>query len=157
MSKEEAQLTVRDVMRAAPFTCSREDPLDHVLTMMKTHDLDVLCVVDEHQRLLSLLTLRDAAFEALARRALFQELVVSEVVRNEQRVPTCNPDDSVGHAERLMRLHRSPAVAVLDEGGRLLGLLQLVDLARASTETHAPGPEASEVVTTLAAVRGTVS
>jgi CBS domain-containing protein len=40
------------------------------------------------------------------------------------------PTHTIGHAERLMRMHRITRVVVLDEAGRALGILSLSDVVQ---------------------------
>jgi len=48
-------------------------------------------------------------------------------------VHTCRPDDSIAAVERIMGQHQVRRLPVVDEEGRLRGILSIDDIARAKS------------------------
>jgi CBS-domain-containing membrane protein len=91
-------------------------------------------------------------------RALFsgmplRELLVQDVMAKQ--VLTCQPGDSLEHAEKVMRDGRVRRLPVISEAGALAGLISLADLAqeavRESVSSHKALAE-MDVGDTLAAI-----
>jgi len=70
----------------------------------------------------------------------------------------CSPDDSVAAAEQIMRTRQIRRIPIVDQERRLLGMLSLADIVRATDRqkgraTRAVAPE--EVAVTLADICAT--
>ena len=116
---------------------------------MWEHDCGVVPVVDAEERVLAMLTDRDVCMAAFTQGKPLAELPVS--IAASKRVFWVHPHDSVETAERLMRKQQIRRLPVVDERGRLVGLLSLNDLAR-----HAGGRDddlsTREISQTLGAI-----
>lgn len=73
-----------------------------------------------------------------------------------KQVFSCTPDDSLIQAEEVMRARQVRRLPVIDDDGRVVGVISLNDLAReVQRELSRKGREVSaqEVLTMLAATR----
>jgi len=119
---------VERTMTREIVTCRSEDSLEQAARRMRVHDVGGLPVVDGHGRLAGMLTDRDICMAALERGRPLGDITVREAMTHQ--VVTVEPGDSlVNAAERMgqFQVHRLP---VVDDGGRPVGLLTLLDLAR---------------------------
>ncbi len=145
-------MRVEDVMTRAVITCAPDDTLERAAQLLWERGCGVLPVVDGAGALVGMLTDRDALMGAYTQGQPLREV---EVARAMTRVVvTCTPAASLDRALAQMserRIHRLP---VLDETGRLVGLLSLDDVAYASCQHRAHGPAAQSVAEALAAIAG---
>jgi CBS domain-containing protein len=67
-------------------------------------------------------------------------------------VLSCGPDDTLAAAEATMREQKVRRLPVIDEQGRLVGLLSIDDIAIAAAEEIGRDVTTEEVGSTLAAI-----
>jgi len=118
---------VKKLMNQAPASCSPDEPLSRAAQIMWEHDCGAVPVVGADGSVLGMLTDRDVCMAAYTRGVPLGAISVRSTMSRE--VHACAPDDSLGHAVRLMaqkQVHRLPVT----ESGRLVGLITLADLAR---------------------------
>jgi CBS-domain-containing membrane protein len=102
---------------------------------------------------IGIITDRDICLAGRSRTLKLGEMYVHETMTSDVR--TCRAGDDVKDAEREMRAARVRRLPVVDEGGRLKGILSLSDIAReAVRERGEAGPEVSalELAVTLAKI-----
>jgi CBS domain-containing protein len=122
---------------------------------MWERDCGTVPVLDQEGCVVAMLTDRDLCMAAMTQgRALAEVRVSSAMSRN---VWTCRPDDDLPEAEAMMRARKVRRLPVVDAEGKLLGILSLSDLARASTapkrgRAQKKSVEPSEVGATLGAI-----
>jgi CBS-domain-containing membrane protein len=102
-----------------------------------------------------MLTDRDLCMAAMLQGKGLSEIRVSSAMSRD--LWYCRPDDDLSYAEEVMRMHKVRRLPVVDAQGKLLGILSLSDLARASMEAETGRPrkravEPSEVGATLGAI-----
>jgi CBS domain-containing protein len=119
---------VREVMTAPVQSCSPDDALNVPAKMMWDGDLGSVPVVDAERRVIAMITDRDIAMAGYTTGRPLPELQVHSAM--SKRVFVCHPDDTLGDAEAVMRTARVRRLPVLDDEGRLVGILSLADLAR---------------------------
>jgi CBS domain-containing protein len=109
---------------------------DNVLqAARKMRDLDVgfLPVCQSDGTPVGTITDRDIVLRVVAEgkpaATAVEEVMSSDLV-------TCRPDDDLGEAERLMRVHQVSRVLVIDEDGTVAGVISLADVARTDGEHH---------------------
>jgi len=108
-------------------------PLAEAARLMRDEDIGAV-IVEERDELVGLLTDRDIAIRAVADNRGAQETEVQEIASKD--LQTLRPDDDIDAAVELMRktaVRRAPVV----EGGRVVGILSLGDLARAKDQRSA--------------------
>jgi len=147
-------MNVRDLMQTHPSTCRLDETLDGVTARMWSDDVGWLPVVDEDERLVGVVTDRDACMHAGTTGRALPELSVRGCMQPD--VVRCSPDDALESALESMRSRQLQRLPVVDEEARVVGVLALGDVARAwRAETEASAREvlAEQGWQVLAAVR----
>ncbi|HTO99457.1 MAG TPA: CBS domain-containing protein [Myxococcales bacterium] len=144
-------MKVREVMVPKVITCDQRAALAEAVKLMWEHDIGFLPVVSaETGALLGVITDRDACMAAWFQGKPLWDIPVGSAM--SMRVASVSAEAEVDEAELIMsefQVHRLP---VLDEAGKLVGVISLNDLAhRAVRDADAELEE--EVALTL----GTVS
>ncbi|NOT29469.1 MAG: CBS domain-containing protein [Planctomycetes bacterium] len=121
-------MKVRELMVRRVATVSPEDRLDFAVKRMKERNCGCLAVVNDEYRALAVVTDRDICMAALESDAPLSRLAVRNAM--SPTLVTCQVEDSIAEAERLMGLHQVRRLPVVDALGRLEGLLSLDDIAR---------------------------
>ncbi len=124
-SGEKARRRCREIMTAAVRTASAADPLNAVSTMMRDGDVGSVPIVDG-ERLIGIITDRDIVVRAVAD-GKSPDTPVSEVMTTE--IFSVRPDAFVFEAIRLMGDRQIRRVPVVDEDGRLAGIIAMADIA----------------------------
>jgi CBS-domain-containing membrane protein len=122
---------VEDIMSKNVQSCRPNDTLQHAAQLMWEHDCGCLPVCmpgDGTQRTVGVITDRDICMRAMFSSKPLQELRVEEAMARQ--VLTCQPSDTLDHAEKVMRGGRVRRLPVVSEEGALAGLISLADLAR---------------------------
>lgn len=123
-------MKVRELMLRRVATTDPEERLDRAVQRMCERACGVLPVVDLEYRVLAMMTDRDVCLAAWRSDRPLSSLSVRDAM--SASVVSCHPEDSVDAAERLMGLHQVRRLPVVDDLGRLEGLLPLDDIARAA-------------------------
>lgn len=142
-------MRVRDLMSSPVQTCSPHDTLEHAARLLWEHDCGVLPVVDHNRRVGATITDRDICMGAYTKGGRLNELKVRDSM--SKGLVSCRADDDLPTAARAMRQQRVRRLPVLDDAGRLVGLLSLNDLARAAAHDVAVGREALQTLTAICA------
>ena len=103
--------------------------------MREQHVGSLVVVENEHEKypLLGILTDRDIVVEVDAAGVSAETVTVADVMSDE--LLTVKMSDDVFRTVKLMRTHRIRRVPVVDESGRLVGILSVDDLIDAIAET----------------------
>jgi CBS domain-containing protein len=118
---------VKKLMSTTAVACSPGDPLSRAAQIMWDTDCGAVPVVGPDGRLVGIVTDRDVCMAAYTRGEPLAAISVESTMARD--VCTASPDDTLGHVARLMgerQVHRIPVT----EGGRLVGIVALADLAR---------------------------
>lgn len=113
-----------------PVVLGPDDSIGHALQLMSRYRISGLPVIDADHRLLGILTNRDLRFEEVLDRP------VREVMTTEGLV-TAPLHTSLADASELLRAHRIEKLPVVDEDGRLSGLITLKDIRKRLEHPHA--------------------
>ena len=130
--------TIRDVMTNHPCTIDADKPVVHAARMMRDEDVGLAPIV-EGQKLIGTLTDRDIAIRVVAEGKDPQTTIVREVATSQ--FVTIDPDEDLDEALRLMAKNQVRRLPVLDQDGRLAGIVAQADVAR-----HASDEQTGEVV-----------
>lgn len=98
--------------------------LEDAERLMREYRIGGLPVVDVYGRLLGLVTNRDLRFERDLKRP------VTEVMTPVERLVTARPGTTLEEAEELLRRHKVEKLPLVDESGRLKGLITLKDIVK---------------------------
>jgi CBS domain-containing protein len=146
-------VNVADLMTTPVRSCDTHDTLQRAAQIMWENDCGVVPVVDGQGHLIGMITDRDICMAAYMQGRPLSEIHVSNAMATA--VHGVRETDPVEVAEDLMRHVRVRRVPVLDEGGRLTGILSMNDLARharLSASGKTPGLSANRITQTLAAI-----
>jgi CBS domain-containing protein len=130
--------TVRDLMTENPCAIDADKPVAYAAKMMRDEGVGLAPIV-EGEKLVGTLTDRDIAIRVVAEGKDPQTTTVREVAT--MRVVTINPDQDLGEALRLMAQNQVRRLPVLEDDGRLSGIVAQADVAR-----HASDQQTGEVV-----------
>jgi CBS domain-containing protein len=146
-------MKVSDLMTTAVNSCDAHDNLQRAAQIMWENDCGIVPAVDGDGRVVGMITDRDICMAAYTHGESLWQIPVSSAMAN--LVHSVRETDSLEVVETLMRRVRVRRVPVLDQDGRLKGLLSMNDLARYA---HVPagrdgdGLSGDSIVQTLAAI-----
>ncbi|RMD82790.1 MAG: IMP dehydrogenase, partial [Candidatus Dadabacteria bacterium] len=115
---------------ADPVTVDPDAPLSHALEIMRAHGISGVPVCRDG-RLVGILTHRDVRFERNHRRP------VREVMTGGDKLVTGRPGITLEEATRILHEHRIEKLPVVDDEGRLEGLITVKDIQKAIEYPHA--------------------
>jgi len=143
LSHDEQALEVRKVKASTsaivlePFTVGPDEPLRAAIHIMEAHGISGLPVVDGG-RLVGILTARDVKLQ--------EDLDRPVAARMTREVVTGPEGISVAEARARMVDHRIERLPIVDEAGRLKGLVNLNDLTRRATSPTAAMDAAGKLI-----------
>ncbi len=134
------------------FTCRTHDNLEAAAQLMwgSRHRGDCVASAEpEHARIaFGMITDRDICMAAYTRGAPIN--TISVLTTMSEHPTTCCEDAELREVEALMRGHQVHRVPVVDDDGRMVGIISINDLVRTSRLHVEVSP--AEVVATIAAV-----
>ncbi len=130
--------TIRDLMTKNPCAIDADKPVAHAAKMMRDEDVGLAPIV-EGQKLIGTLTDRDIAIRVVAEGKDPQSTTVREVATT--RLVTIDPEQNLDEALRLMAQNQVRRLPVVEEDGKLAGVVAQADVAR-----HASEQQTGEVV-----------
>jgi CBS-domain-containing membrane protein len=146
---EDTTMNVEQLMSRDTRSCSPDDTLDRAARNMWDRDCGVVPITDASGRVVGMITDRDICMAAYTQNKLLTEIPIKSIAMKP--VVTLHPYDSAQTAETLMQRHQLRRLAVLDDHGRLVGVLSLGDLARGAGRSPHDIPSA-DIARTLAAI-----
>jgi CBS domain-containing protein len=123
--------TVRDAMTNDPRSVEASTPIVEAARLMKQEDVGVIPIV-EGDRLQGVITDRDIVIRIIAEGKDAQSATVGEAA--SQNVVTIDPQQELDEALRLMAQHQVRRLPVVEEDGRLVGILATADVAQHADE-----------------------
>jgi CBS domain-containing protein len=118
---------ISEVMTSNPSTIDADKPVAYAAKMMRDEDVGLAPIV-EGQRLVGTLTDRDIAVRVVAEGRDPESTQVREVATT--KVVTVTPQQDLDEALRLMAEHQVRRIPVVEEDGRLVGVVAQADVAR---------------------------
>ena len=119
--------SIRDVMTSKVCTIDAEKPVAYAAKMMKDEDVGFAPIV-EGDRLVGTLTDRDIAVKVVAEGKDPQTTPVREVASTN--IVTAQADQDLDEALSLMAQHQVRRLPVVENGGRIVGVLAQGDVAQ---------------------------
>jgi CBS domain-containing protein len=123
---------IREVMTSNPSTIETDGFVVEAAKIMKTEDAGVVPVT-ENGRLIGMVTDRDIAIRVVAEGKDPQSTSVREVASTD--LVTIDPEEDLDEALRLMAQHKVRRLPVVEEDGRLVGVVAQADVAREGDDT----------------------
>jgi CBS domain-containing protein len=118
---------IRELMTVRPRTVKAGDPIVEAAKLMKGEDSGIAPIVDG-DRLVGVVTDRDIAIRVVAEGRDPRETKVEEIA--SQNLVTIDPQQGLDEALRLMAQHQVRRLPVVEEDGRLVGIVSQADVAR---------------------------
>jgi CBS domain-containing protein len=119
--------SIRDVMTENPCAIDGAKSVAYAAKMMRDEDVGVAPIV-EGDKLIGVLTDRDIATRVVAEGKEPDQTTAREVA--SKNVVTIDPQQDLDEALRLMAQHQVRRIPVVEEDGRLVGVLAQADVAR---------------------------
>lgn len=135
MSIAEQAAHVRKVKRAEngmiydPITIAKDDTVDDALRLMRENKIGGIPVVDASRKLIGIVTNRDLRFQKDGKRP------IDEVMTKENLVTTHEKD--LKKAAEILLTHKIEKLPVLDNEGRLVGLITYRDITKIKDNPNA--------------------
>ena len=123
---------IRDIMTSNPSTVEPDKTVVDAARIMKQEDAGVVPVT-ENGRLTGMVTDRDIAIRVVAEGKDPQSTTVREVASKD--LVTVDPQQDLDEALRLMAQHQVRRLPVVEEDGRLVGVVAQADVARHGDDT----------------------
>ena len=118
--------TIQDVMTQNPCAIDADQPVSYAAKMMRDEDVGLAPIV-EGNRLIGTLTDRDIAVRVVAEGMDPQTVRAREVASTD--VITIDPQQNLDEALTLMARHQVRRLPVVEEDGRLVGVVAQADVA----------------------------
>jgi CBS domain-containing protein len=146
-------MNVQQLMSTDVKSCTPDHALACAAQLMWDSDCGCVPVVDELGRVTGMITDRDICMASHLNRRPPHELKVGDFM--SQHVLACHPQDRLTDATAMMRRAQVRRLPVTDEGGRLVGLLSLTDVAVLANRSH-PSPAARSTMDDVGHTLGAV-
>lgn len=136
MSIDRQAKEVKKVKRAEngmiydPVTISPEESVGHALKMMAEHKIGGIPVVDEQKKLIGIVTNRDLRFEENMTRPVKEVMTSDSLITIDQQI-------NLEKAKEILQKHKIEKLPVVDDNGKLIGLITFKDITKAQDKPNA--------------------
>jgi CBS domain-containing protein len=118
---------IKDVMTSNPCSIDAEKSVAYAAKMMREEDVGLAPIV-EGDKLIGMLTDRDIAIRVVAEGRNPEQVKVADVA--SKQVVTVDPQQDLDVALRIMAKHQVRRLPVVQEDGKLVGVVAQADIAR---------------------------
>lgn len=125
--------TIRDVMTSNPCTIDADKDVAYAAKMMKDENVGMAPIVEGDQ-LIGVLTDRDIAIKVVAEGKDPQTTKARDVASKD--IVTVDPQQDLDEALRLMAQHQIRRVPVVEEDGKVVGIVAQADIALISDDAQ---------------------
>ncbi|HEX7530864.1 MAG TPA: CBS domain-containing protein [Pyrinomonadaceae bacterium] len=124
-----------EVMTDNPVCCLPGDLVSQAARVMRREHVGPVPVISDEQtrELIGIVTDRDLAIKVVAESRDSNKTTVGEVMTNT--IIACREDDDMSSAIAAMEEHQIRRIPVIDQGGRIVGIISQADVA---TRVHEP-------------------
>ena len=123
-------MKVKDLMTTDVKRCTPDTNLAAAARIMWEGDCGAVPVTDERGHVVGVITDRDICIAAATRSRTEGEIAVKDVISNAAY--TCGPGDDVRAALETMKARKVRRLPVVEQGGRLVGIVSIHDIAEQS-------------------------
>jgi CBS domain-containing protein len=123
--------SIRDVMTKSPRSLESGATVMEAARLMRDEDAGIIPVV-EGEKLVGTVTDRDIAIRVVAEGKSAETITVGEIASRE--LVTIDPQQDLDEALRLMARHQVRRLPVVEEDGRLVGIVAQADIARNASD-----------------------
>jgi CBS domain-containing protein len=125
--------SIRDVMTSNPCSIEADKSVAYAAKMMREEDVGLAPIV-EGEKLVGMLTDRDIAIRVVAEGRNPDQVTVADIA--SKQVVTIDPQQDLDEALRIMAKHKVRRLPVVEEDGRLVGVVAQADIAREGDDTQ---------------------
>jgi CBS domain-containing protein len=125
----------QDVMKSEIETFREPDPVLAIARRMREVNIGFVPICDPDGHPVGALTDRDIALRVCGEDRLASETRAGAVMTRE--IITCRETDPIEAAEQLMARYRKSRMMIVDEDGRLVGVISLSDIVEEEDDRHA--------------------
>jgi CBS domain-containing protein len=118
---------IKDVMTSNPCSIDAEKSVAYAAKMMREEDVGLAPIV-EGDKLIGMLTDRDIAIRVVAEGRNPEQVKVADVA--SKQVVAIDPQQDLDEALRIMAEHQVRRLPVVEEDGKLVGVVAQADIAR---------------------------
>jgi CBS domain-containing protein len=119
--------SIKDAMTSNPCSIDAGQNVAYAAKMMRDEDVGIAPIV-EGDKLIGTLTDRDIAIRVVAEGRDSEQTKVEDVMSRD--LVTIDPEQDLDEALRLMAQHQVRRIPVVEEDGRLVGVVAQADVAR---------------------------
>ena len=123
--------SIQEAMTRDPKTVSSDQSVVEAARIMKQEDAGIVPIVDG-DRLVGVITDRDITITVVAEGKDPQSTKVTEIASRD--LVTVDPQQDLDEALRLMAQHQVRRLPVVEEDGKLVGILAQADVARTADD-----------------------
>jgi CBS domain-containing protein len=119
----------REVMTDNPICCLPGDSVGQVARLMRREHIGPVPVVSDEQsrEIIGIITDRDLAIKVVAESRDANRTTVGDVMTHT--IVVCREDDDLSSALAAMEEYQIRRIPVIDQGGRLVGIVSQADVA----------------------------
>lgn len=125
-------MKVKECMCNEVFSCTPSTTVYDAAKLMQTNHIGCIPVCDNENYMVGVITDRDLVLRCIANDKNAKETPVSDVMTTN--VCTCKPDDEMTKAQSKMGNEQIRRLPVVDNQGKVIGMLTLGDLAKNDME-----------------------
>jgi CBS domain-containing protein len=125
--------SVQELMTSNPCSIDSDKSVAYAAKMMRDENVGLAPIV-EGKRLIGTVTDRDIAIRVVAEGKDPESTKVTEIASTE--LVTVEPQQDLDEALRLMGKHQVRRLPVVEEGGRLVGVVAQADVARDANDAR---------------------
>ena len=125
--------SIRDVMTKDPQSLEGAASVIEAARLMRDEDAGIVPVV-EGEKLVGTVTDRDIAVRVVAEGKSPESVTVGEIASRD--LVTIDPQQELSEALRLMARHQVRRLPVVEEDGRLVGIVAQADIARNASDAQ---------------------
>lgn len=124
---------IRDLMTKNPHALTSGATVMEAARMMRDEDTGIVPIVDG-DKLVGTVTDRDIAIRVVAEGKSPEHITVGEIASRE--LVTIDPQQELDEALRLMARHQVRRLPVVEEDGKLVGIVAQADIARNASDAQ---------------------
>ena len=123
--------SIRELMTTNPRSLESGSNVMEAARLMRDEDVGIVPVVDG-EKLIGTVTDRDIAIRVVAEGKSPESTTVGEIASRE--LVTIDPQQELDEALRLMARHQVRRLPVVEEDGKLVGIVAQADIARSASD-----------------------
>jgi CBS-domain-containing membrane protein len=144
-------MNVEEIMTRDVKCCSADATLAQAARQMWDNDCGCMPVCDNDGRVVGMITDRDICMAALMKGSPLHSVHVDDAMA--RGVVSCQAQDPLAAVETRMQKHQLHRLPVIDDSGRLVGIVSLADIVRSASDGRGLRSLGTEdVVRTVAAI-----